>query len=253
MPYFASYPTIKPLLNKDATVLDFGCGAGQFLQQVGPEIKRGVGVDLDESLVTGARSRNPHANVEYLQADARAGLPFPDRSFDVIVALGVLEHVGPEAAFIREFHRLLRDDGRLVIDVPSTGPFRALDIGNIKYNFPRLHRWFYYYVARQRAYYDERFGPNAPMFGQFSREASGHKHYSVAEVAHVSAPWFRLERHEHYGLFFELIQFSEVVICKPFRRGGHRFFGWLLNQDCRLRSPIGRANIVTILTKERPA
>lgn len=250
MPFSASYPAIRHLLTPAVTVLDFGCGNGQFLQEVGGLISRGTGVDLDEDLVKNAVRINRCANVTYLHADARSGLPFPDKAFDVIVALGVLEHVGPEEPFIREFLRLLKDDGRLVIDVPSTGPFRLFDIGNIKYNFPVAHRWFYCYVARQKAYYLEHFGPEAKMFGQFSREASGHKHYSVAEVRRVCAPWFSLERHEHYGLFFELIQFIEVLVCKPFRRGGHPFFAWLLRQDCRLRSPFGRANIVTVFKKQ---
>lgn len=250
MPICASLPAIKHLLSPKMTVLDFGCGNGQFLQEVGGMIGEGMGVDLDDQLIANATRLNTCANVRYLQADARAGLPFPDKSFDVIVALGVLEHVGPEEPFIREFLRLLKDDGRLVIDVPSTGPFRIFDIGNIKYNFPNAHRWFYYYVARQKEYYLERFGPGAKMFGQFSREASGHKHYSVAEVKRICTPWFVLERHEHYGLFFELIQFVEVLVCKPFKRGGHPFFGWLLQQDCRLRSPVGCANIVAIFRKQ---
>lgn len=252
MPFSASYPALKHLLTPQTTLLDFGCGSGQFLQEVGDQVAHATGVDLDEGLIANATRTNRFANVSYLQADARRGLPFPDRSFDVIVALGVLEHVGPEEPFVREFLRLLRDDGRLVIDVPSTGPFRMFDIGNIKYNFPTAHRWFYCYVARQKEYYLERFGPDAKMFGQFSREASGHKHYSTADVARVCAPWFTLERHEHYGLFFEFIQFCEVLACKPFKRGGHPFFGWLLRQDCRLRSPIGRANIVTVFKKKLP-
>lgn len=249
MPYSASYPAIKQLLSPDVSVLDFGCGNGDFLQEVGGQVGRAIGVDLDDHLIASAARSNRFPNVSYQQADARRGLPFPDRSFDLIVALGVLEHVGPEATFVEEFHRLLRDDGRLVIDVPSTGPFRAFDIGNIKYNYPRAHRWFYYYIARQKSYYLERFGPTAKMFGQFSREASGHKHYNVAELRRVCSPWFTLERYEHYGLFFELIQFCEILACKPFRRGGHPFFGWLLRQDCRLRSPFGRANIVTVFKK----
>lgn len=250
MPFSASYPALKHLLSPSTTILDFGCGGGQFLQEIGGDVGQAVGVDLDEELIANATRTNRFANVRYLQADARRGLPFPDRSFDLIVALGVLEHVGQEQPFIREFFRLLRDDGRLVIDVPSTGPFRFLDIGNIKYNFPNAHRWFYLYVARQKEYYLEKFGPDAKMFGQFSREASGHKHYSVAEVKRICSPCFVLERHEHYGLFFELIQVCEILASKPFKRNGHPFFGWLLRQDCRLRSPFGRANIVTVFKKQ---
>ena len=49
MPYIASYPLVKYLLTKESKVLDFGCGAGGFLQEVGELIGEGVGVDLSST------------------------------------------------------------------------------------------------------------------------------------------------------------------------------------------------------------
>jgi SAM-dependent methyltransferase len=242
---------VRDLFTRNASVLDFGCGSGRFLQEIGCGIGQGIGVDLDRRLIEGAARCNQFHHVQYLCADAKAGLPFDEERFNVIVAFGVLEHVGPEQPYIQEFHRLLRSDGRLVIDVPSNGPFRVFDIGNIKYNFPRLHRWFYHHVARQPEYYEEHFGHGAPMYGQFSREASEHKHYTASNLAAIAAPWFTMERQARYGLFFELIQFMEVLASKPFGRNRARFFSWLLEQDCRLVSPIGRANIVAVFRKQK--
>lgn len=46
-------------------------------------------------------------------------LPFPDRAFDRLVAVHAIEHAGDPAALLREFWRVLADDGRLVLIVPN--------------------------------------------------------------------------------------------------------------------------------------
>lgn len=250
MSFEVDHEFCRDLLTKQTSVLDYGCGSGQFLQLFGDRIGEGVGIDLDARLVEKAARSNRYANVRYLHADASAHLPFANGCFDLIVTFGVLEHVGPEQTYIQEFHRLLRPAGRLVIAVPSMGPFRVFDIGNIKYNFPRLHRWFYYHVARQPEYYERNFGADAPMFGQFSRKATQHNHYSATDLASLTAPYFQMQRYTRYGLFFELIQFLEVVVCKPFGGSKAKLFGYLMEQDCKLLSPLGCANIVAVFRKQ---
>lgn len=230
-------------------MLDYGCGSGDFLQTVGDRIDEGIGIELDSRLVEQAKLSNRFSHIRYVQADAKSSLPFEDGRFDVIVVFGVLEHVGPERPYIQEFYRLLRPRGILVVEVPSNGPFRMFDVGNVKYNFPRLHRWFYYHVARQGKYYEKTFGPDADMFGQFTKEARQHKHYSTNELVQTLEPYFKLERHAHYGLFFELIQFVEVLACKPLGRSRAKLFSYLMEQDCKLVPPIGRANIVGVFRR----
>jgi SAM-dependent methyltransferase len=251
MSFAATRRIVGNILSERVSVLDYGCGSGHFLQAVSKDIAEGIGVDFDGNLIERANENNRSPNIRYVQADAKAeGLPFEPEHFDLIVALGVLEHVGPEAPYIEEFHRLLRKDGHLVIEVPSNGPFRAFDIGNIKYNFPKLHRWFYCYVARQPEYYEKTFGDDAPMFGQFSREAKEHKHYRVQQLKAIAEPYFELQRYGHYGFFFELIQFLQVLVCKPFGKSWSPLFSFLLTQDCKILSPLGRANIVGVFRKK---
>jgi SAM-dependent methyltransferase len=244
-----AYETFRHLFGDHARVLDFGCGEGVLLKEMSPHIGEGVGVDLDERVVANAVGKNSCPNLRFIQGEAKAGLPFPDGYFDVITAMAVLEHVGPEEPTLQEFHRLLRPGGHLVIEVPSRGPFELLDIGNIKYRFPFLHRWFYVYVARQPKYYEEHFGANAPMFGQFSRDANWHKHYSIDELSGVAQRWFRLEKHIHYGRYYELLQFVEILATRPFGKSASDFLGKLFNRDYDILSPSGGAFVVGIFRK----
>lgn len=50
-------------------------------------------------------------------------IPKPDASYDSILCNAVLEHVPDPEGVMAEFHRLLRDDGTLVVSVPFLQPF----------------------------------------------------------------------------------------------------------------------------------
>ncbi|MGC8947528.1 MAG: class I SAM-dependent methyltransferase [Anaerolineae bacterium] len=65
------------------SVLDLGCGNGIFINQVSGRL----GVGVDRSLAALRYVRVPRC-----QADARA-LPFADHSFDVVVAMELIEHL----------------------------------------------------------------------------------------------------------------------------------------------------------------
>ncbi len=45
-------------------------------------------------------------------------LPFPDRSFDWVICNHVLEHVHDDRAAMRELRRVLKPDGRAILQVP---------------------------------------------------------------------------------------------------------------------------------------
>ena len=96
-------------------VLDIGSGPGfmaaEMAAEVGPEGSV-VGVDPSESMLATARRRE--APVEYVAGDALA-LPFPDESFDAVVATQVYEYVADMPSALAEARRVLRPGGRLLI------------------------------------------------------------------------------------------------------------------------------------------
>lgn len=96
-------------------VLDIGCRTGALTRAYldGNVI---VGIDVDrESLAEAAK-----LGIETHWADAEQPLPFPDESFDVVVAGEVLEHLREPARLVAETQRVLRPGGTLVGSVPNS-------------------------------------------------------------------------------------------------------------------------------------
>jgi SAM-dependent methyltransferase len=54
------------------------------------------------------------------------GLPFPDKTFDVVVVFECLQRVRDDNALVSEFHRVLKSDGRLVLMVPHAKSWTCL-------------------------------------------------------------------------------------------------------------------------------
>ena len=59
-----------------------------------------------------------YADLSYRKLDHIYRLPYPDAAFDAIIASGVLEHVPMDYESLKELHRVLRPDGRLIITYP---------------------------------------------------------------------------------------------------------------------------------------
>ena len=59
------------------------------------------------------------ADAHVFAGDVTGSFPFRDRVFDAVLFLDVIEHVEPRVAVLREIHRVLKDDGRLLVSAPN--------------------------------------------------------------------------------------------------------------------------------------
>jgi SAM-dependent methyltransferase len=97
-------------------VLDAGSGEGYGTAMLASGGARSVtGIDVDEESIAHARE---HYGPMFEQADA-AKLPFEDASFDLVVCFETIEHLDDDTGAIREFRRVLTDDGLLLISTPN--------------------------------------------------------------------------------------------------------------------------------------
>ncbi len=114
--------TLRLVPDEPGDVLDAGMGPGRLCVELDQRGWRVSGVDVSEVMVELAAARLPHARERLLAAPIEA-LPFPDESFDVVIATGVLEHVGDKEAAIRELARVLRPGGRAIVSFPNPHAF----------------------------------------------------------------------------------------------------------------------------------
>ncbi len=114
-------------------VLDLGCGAGRHAFEMYRRGARVVAFDEDaaelENVATmfgamRAEGQVPTgAEANTLAGDALA-LPFPDESFDHVVASEILEHIPEDEKAMHELTRVVKPGGRVVVTVPNRFPER---------------------------------------------------------------------------------------------------------------------------------
>lgn len=112
-----------------ASILEVGVGEAAVADRVRSRYPdaRFVGIDLpDADLAERWRAQALSGSF----ADI-ARLPFPDKSFDLVLAIEVLEHVPDPAAAVRELRRLATD--HLVLSVPREPIWRIANLARGKY------------------------------------------------------------------------------------------------------------------------
>lgn len=115
------------------SVIDVGCGAGRHSFEA---YRRGADVialdqnaeelaDVDTMLqaLAEAGEAPTSAKAQAVVGDALA-LPYPDGTFDVVIASEILEHIPCDDRAIAELIRVLRPGGRLAVTVPRWLPER---------------------------------------------------------------------------------------------------------------------------------
>lgn len=99
-------------------VLEVGFGPGVAIAALSGKAARVAGVDISDVMVEQARARNADAiaagRVE-LHQGAADQLPFADDSFDKALSINSIQIWPEPAAGLREIHRVLKPNGRLVL------------------------------------------------------------------------------------------------------------------------------------------
>ncbi|MDQ1697773.1 MAG: hypothetical protein QOJ03_3126, partial [Frankiaceae bacterium] len=126
---FARFP-----VTSGERVLDLGCGFGRHAFEAYRRGAHVVAVDRSADEVAevkamframqAAGEAPPNRTARAVRADLLA-LPFPDGSFDVVMASEVLEHIPADELAMAEIARVVRPGGRVAVTVPRYWPERV--------------------------------------------------------------------------------------------------------------------------------
>jgi len=109
----------KLLRGKNApAILDAGCGTGGLMQILGKELQGAklIGIDASDKAIDFTRKRN----TGYVARASVNNVPFPGETFDIVISLDVLYMQGiDETKALKEFYRVLKPAGYLILNLPA--------------------------------------------------------------------------------------------------------------------------------------
>jgi SAM-dependent methyltransferase len=146
-------------------VLDIGCGTGDRLDVFRNKGFETYGVETSDS----ANYAREHLNLDVSKGDLFS-ISFPDRFFDIVTLYNVLEHTHNPTKVCNEIHRILKDDGFLVIQVPNKN--------SLQYHIFKK-RWAAFDVPRDLYYFGT----------EIVRSLLGKVGFTVAKIDHFMNWW----------------------------------------------------------------
>ena len=125
---------------KDQQIFEFGCGSGHLLMTL---LERGFqnvqGSDPSPACARVARARGVRVACGTVFTAS-----LPEESYDFLILMGVMEHIRDLDRAVDQFHRILKNGGRVYLEVPDASrldpsldaPFQELSIEHINFLSP---------------------------------------------------------------------------------------------------------------------
>jgi len=96
-------------------VADIGCGTGRHALELAQAGARVTAMDFSEGMLAKARGKPGAEAIEFVHHDLGRPLPFADGTFDRAICCLVLEHIADLPGLFREFRRIVRPGGFVVV------------------------------------------------------------------------------------------------------------------------------------------
>lgn len=230
---FARTMWIYDNVRAGSSVLDLGCGAGMLalLKRKGVTL---TGVDLSSESSLAAR-RNGYD----FTATALSRLPFPDDSFDYVVSLDVLGHIGFEEkdAVLSEVKRVLRPDGITMHGIECTDHAAQKNYDEMS---PEELRRFIEVDGHVGLEEEQEHGKR---FLKFFQHVAWEPRYTLC----LSSEEF-LKQADHYGLVFEsdFLDYLRGLSFKE-RRAFDMAMGYVFGKISDLNLPLPKSGLYVFL------
>jgi len=98
------------------SVLDVGCGTGDFAQLFDPARTRYLGIDISEKMIAECRRLFPTHEFRVADGDS---IDAADASLDLVLSIGVLEYLPDPVSHLKELARITKPGGNIIVTVPN--------------------------------------------------------------------------------------------------------------------------------------
>lgn len=119
--------------NSNGTVLDYGCGTGNFLKALQKKGRLVYGIEPDakaRKIVSDKLTSKIHSSIQEIQGDTK---------FDVVTAWHVIEHVSNLKETLKDIRKKINKGGYFIVAVPNLKSFDSTYYGEhwAAYDVPR--------------------------------------------------------------------------------------------------------------------
>lgn len=104
---------------RDVTCLDAAFGAGYGSDILARNAASVLALDFNEHAIAFARERYSRTNLKFEKADLNEPLQMAGNQFDVVVSFETIEHLKNQTGLVREFSKVLKPRGLLLISSPN--------------------------------------------------------------------------------------------------------------------------------------
>lgn len=228
------------------SMLDYGCSDGKLLIALEKKIPKSklYGFDVDTSKTRYIKKKLP--KIKIVTSSSGNKLKLKNSSQGAVTLLDVLEHVPDERSVLDDIYRMLKPGGTLILSVPHKGLTEIFDAGNVKFRFPKLHKFLYERIFRKKNYKKRYLGKG--LVGDVTwQENMWHKHYSLIELKKLFGSKFKITKIYYFGLFFPLISMLDQAIEWLF--GRKKLLGKVVITDSRRNYGILSFSILIVARK----
>jgi len=118
-------------LGKKQKVLDIGCQSGDFCHELLLLGHEPHGIEIVPELVASARLKYPEMAVTV--GNCEVEVPFPDKTYDMVWAGEVIEHIAHTDVFLNEINRVLKVGGHFMLTTPLHNRLKGILIVLFKF------------------------------------------------------------------------------------------------------------------------
>ncbi len=183
--------------NKD--VLEVACGTGQGLGYLSNIANNLVAGDYSDAILDIAVSHYKD-RVELMQFDAQ-NMPFPDKSFDVVIIFEAIYYIPDTSRFVDECKRVLRPSGKILLATANK------DL----YDFNPSPRSYQYYGVVELTNLFSLYGFTSKCFGYMDIEKSNLKQKLLRPIKKIVVFLNLMPKSMNTKKLFKRLVFGELV------------------------------------------